>query len=285
MSHSEIKNKGERPKKTLTRRQIIKRGLLSAIGIGLVGTGWETNQIFVTRHQVVLPGMDPSAKPFRLVQMSDLHRSAFVSEGMIRRAVALAMAEKPDVVSLTGDFVTERNDYIYSCREALAHLSAPMGVWGILGNHDYAERKQDEIKRALGAIGISLLVNTSARLENGVQLLGVDDLWCGYPDVPKTLRGVPKTAAKIGMIHNPKLADRFRDTEAVLISGHTHGKQINVVGFRAITKMDLKYVSGWYTAGKSRLYVNRGIGVIGIPIRVFSPPEVTVYDFVPPTVG
>ncbi|MEP6756784.1 MAG: metallophosphoesterase [Chthonomonadales bacterium] len=285
MSKQEAPKTEPKAKKKLTRRQIIKRSVLSAVGIGLLGTGWETNQIFVTRHLVTLPGMDPFAKPFRLVQMSDLHRSAFVSEGMIRRAVSLAMAEKPDVIALTGDFVTERSDYIHSCKEALEGLSAPMGVWGILGNHDYAERKQDQVKRVLASMDIDLLVNTSTKLDNGVHLLGVDDLWCGYPDIPKTLAGVPKTAPKIGMIHNPKLADRFMNEEAVLISGHTHGKQINIVGFRAITKMDLKYVAGWYTAGKSKLYVNRGIGVIGIPIRVFSPPEVTVYDFVPPTVG
>ena len=273
------------PKKPLTRRQLIARALISAVGIGLAGTGWETNRITVTHHKVKLPGMDPSAKPFRLVQLSDLHRSPFVSEGMIRRAVALAMAEKPDIVGLTGDFITEKNDYIYSCRDALSELSAPMGVWGILGNHDYAEGKPDRVASALSAKGIPLLINASAKLSNGVYLLGIDDLWCGAPNIEGTLATVPMGAPIIGMIHNPNLVKGFENVDCVLLSGHTHGKQINIKGFRNITGMDLRYVSGWYTVGKSKLYVNRGIGVVGIPIRVLSPPEVTVYDFSPPAVS
>ncbi len=265
----------------LSRRRFIKRSLFSALGAGLVASEWETNHISVTRHKVVLPNFEHSSRPFRVVQLSDLHRSNMVSEGMIRRACDIAMAEKPDVIALTGDYVTGKSEYIYSCREAMSELKAPLGVWGILGNHDYTENQSERIQSAMSAKGMPLLVNDSVKLDNGVYLVGIDDLSEGFPDLHKSFSAVPVNSPILTLAHNPRLVRGLEGIPTIMMSGHTHGKQINIKGFSSITGRNIPYVSGWFSIGKLRLYVNRGIGVIRIPLRVFSPPEVTVYDFVP----
>ncbi len=268
-------------KKKLTRRQVISRILMGAIGAGFVRTEWETNRIVVTRHVVSLPNVHIGAKPFRVVQLSDLHRSNMVSEGMIRKACSIAMDQKPDVIALTGDYVTGKSEYIYSCREAMEELKAPLGVWGILGNHDYAENQSERIQEAMAARGMPLLVNDNVKLDNGVYLVGIDDLSEGFPNLQKAFGGIPESSPVLTMGHNPRLVRGLEGVPTIMMSGHTHGKQINIKGFTSITGRNIPYVSGWFQVGKLRLYVNRGIGVIRIPLRVLSAPEVTVYDFVP----
>jgi uncharacterized protein len=269
------------PRKKLTRRQVIQRASIVAGGLLIGGTLWETNVITVTRHRVPLPGWSRGAKPFRLVQLSDLHRSSIVSEGMVRRAASVAMEEKPDLIAITGDFVTNTADWIASCRSALEDLRAPMGIWGVLGNHDYSTRQPKRIVQSMEEMGCRMLVNSNVKLENGLWLAGFDEVHGGRPDVPATYEGIPKDSPVVTLGHNPRLLELITDRDTTLICGHTHGKQINLPGFGFVTGRNYYFVAGWYKKGRASMYINRGIGVIRIPVRIFSPPEVSVFDFVP----
>jgi uncharacterized protein len=272
---------GVKPRKKLTRRQLVTRASLLAAGVLVGGTLWETNVITVTRHRVALSGLPKGTAPFRMVQLSDLHRSSIVSEGMVRRAAAVAMEEKPDLIALTGDFVTNTADWIGSCCSALEGLRASLGIWGVLGNHDYSTRQPERIVRSVERMGCRMLVNTNARLDNGLWLAGFDEVHGGRPDVEKTYARIPARAPVLTLGHNPRLLELITDRDTTLICGHTHGRQINLPGFSFVTGRNYYFVAGWYKKGRASMYINRGIGVIRIPVRVFSPPEVTVFDFVP----
>jgi hypothetical protein len=275
---------GVAPRKRMTRRTFLKRaGITGAALVVLSGAAGaaEANSILVSRHREPLPGMPAGARPFRVAQLSDLHRSTKVTEGHIRRAAEQAMREQPDLIVLTGDFITHAPGFVHSCCAALRPLKAPLGVWAILGNHDYHEGKADLVLGGLRSAGIPVLVNRNTRLANGVWLVGLDDGWMGAPDVETAFRGVPEGAAALTLAHNPRQFDALTDRATVVLSGHTHGGQITALGARLQGGRNSNggYVRGWYRRGKAALYVNRGIGLVGPPIRLFSPPEITVFEF------
>ncbi len=271
----------------LTRRRFLAGSALAVAGL-TPPTLWETHRILLSRHTVSLPHLPPETPAFRIVQVSDLHRSAVVSEEMIHRAVTLANAQNADLVLLTGDFVTHDPDYILSCADILKELHAPLGVYAILGNHDYSSREPDRVVRVLGQHGIRTLVNENTRLENGVNLVGVDDFICGHPNLPRSLWGVSPASPVLLMAHNPRhivpIARDCTEYACLVLSGHTHGRQINLPGSGLVLGHSYPYVSGWFERGSMKMYVNRGIGVVGIPFRWFAPPEVTVFDVVSNTV-
>jgi predicted MPP superfamily phosphohydrolase len=267
-------------KRRMSRRKFLKYSALIAGGL-VIPTVLETNFIGVTRHRAVLAGMNAGARPIRVVQLSDLHRSEMVREAMIRRAVETANAEKPDLILLTGDFVTRHASYIDSCVDVLSGLNARLGVWAVLGNHDYWSHEPGRIVRTLERADISVLTNCNTRLEGRLTLVGVDDAWGGHPDIDAAAEGIRPGSPVIAMTHNPRLFDKMSSHKWTVLCGHTHGRQINVPCADWLMGRNMKYVSGWYKAGNASLYVNRGIGVIGLPFRCFAPPEVTVFDFVP----
>ncbi len=269
-------------RRTLSRRRLLRGALLltaaaaaPAAGVALA----RSRDLQTEHHEVPLPGLHPSLDGLRVVQLSDLHSGPLVGPETIAEAARAAAELRPDLAVLTGDFVSRSHTYIGPCIEALRVLRPPLGVYGVPGNHDHASGVAP-IGARLAAARMPLLVNRNVEVERGLFLAGVDDLSWGDARPELALRGIPKGSARIMMCHNPRLLERL-DEPLLLIAGHTHGGQINLGPLTGLLTSSItsrgRFVSGWYSRGDARLYVNRGIGVVGIPLRFRSRPEVTLF--------
>lgn len=240
------------------------------------------NEYFeVSEVEAQLTSLDPAHDGLRVVQLSDLHVGHGVPDGRVIRAVREVNALQPDLVVLTGDFVTTRRDPLHRVPELLEPLAAPRVA--VLGNHDHwsgAPALRDGLER----IGVSVLRNerTAVRLR-GVDLhvVGVDDSTTGHDDVAGAWRGAPDRTPLV-LTHTPSCARKLPPWEDVLcLSGHTHGGQWNIPGVTkgVYTTAGQPWYRGGYRVRGNQLYVNRGLGFgrgTQLP-RLASEPEVTVF--------
>ena len=279
----------ERRAPRLTRRRFLRRavgGSMACIGGGTVALSafGERNWPRVYRVTVRLPDLPPGLRGLTIAQMSDFHRGPFISEGFLRRAAGLAQSLKPDLIALTGDFVSPTNRYAESCAKALSGLRAPLGVYGVLGNHDHWTEDVERVSTALERNGVRLLTNRSAKLaRNGSEgwICGVDDVWSGDPVLEAALQDVPETAFRFLLCHAPDFADDAAKMGVPLqLSGHTHGGQVILPGHRPLVtpRHGHKYTVGLRQVenSSSLVYTNVGLGTVFVPVRINCAPEVTL---------
>ena len=234
----------------------------------------------LTRRDVPVRDLPPSFDGFQVAQISDLHHSALVSIEEVRRVVELANSARPDLIALTGDYVTSRRRYIEPCAEALAALRAPEGVWAVLGNHDHYV-DAELLTRAFERRGIRVLSNANTELRRGgesLQLAGVDDWGWGRADWARALHGIDRARPTLLLSHEPAVFD-MPETEGLtlILSGHTHGGQIRLpfIGSPATHFVEaFKYGSGLYERRGKQLYVSRGTGTVGVRMRLGARPEI-----------
>jgi predicted MPP superfamily phosphohydrolase len=227
-----------------------------------------------------LPGLDPAHDGLRVAQLSDVHVGPRTSPETIRRAVEEANAFRPDLVVLTGDYVSRSPAEVDGVRTLLAGLAAP--TVAVLGNHDVSVNP-DGATDALRANGYEVLDNAWTRITlRGAPLhvVGVGDAITHSDDVPASVRGLPARATPLVLAHGPRTADRLRGLQRPLLclSGHTHGGQINLPIVTPLFLRSIRepYARGLYHLDQVQLYVNRGIGMSGIRIRFNAPAEVTL---------
>ena len=205
--------------------------------------------------------------------------------------MATTNALQPDLVLLGGDYVQRRRTLYPQGNQrhliapgvgVLAALRAPLGRFAVLGNHDHKVSAM-LTRRALADAGCTDLTNTGVCLERGgatLHLCGVDDLSTGKPNLRRSLREVGERDACLLLTHNPDFVERVRDPRVDLVlSGHTHGGQVYFPGLGAPTtasRFGQKYRAGLVQGPSARVYVSRGIGTIGLPVRWGAPPEVTL---------
>lgn len=273
------------PTPVFTRRRLIQGGLAITAALTVSDIAYETHHLTVTQHAIRLPGLKA---PCRVVQLSDMHRSWCVSEAFLDGVVARANSLKPDVIALTGDFVTRYSDFMRSCTGTLRKLHAPLGMYAVMGNHDAAAddwQGRPVVIEALQSIGIQVFINGNTMLPNGLRIVGVDDRRTGDPQPELAFRGVHKGEAVLAMTHNPLLFPDLCRYDAIVLAGHTHGGQINVPGVTGVLLGNgrMHYKHGWYKepTGPGRLYVTRGVGIVGVPFRFHAPPEISVFDLQP----
>jgi predicted MPP superfamily phosphohydrolase len=272
----------------LDRRRLLRAaawGSACMLGGGGALSAWgERNWPRIVRVDVPLPGLPPDLHGFTICQLSDIHRNLWVSEAFVRGAVDRANALGAQLTVLTGDYVSGPRHDLDSAAAALSGLRAPLGVYGITGNHDYTCPDPERLLAGLERGGIRVLRNASASLTTGETdwwLCGLDDTQRGEPDLERTLRGVDPAAFRILLCHEPDHADDVVSQRFPLqLSGHSHGGQIVLpkVGPLITPRKGRKYVSGLRTVeGTSSLvYTNVGLGVITVPIRLNCPPEITL---------
>jgi predicted MPP superfamily phosphohydrolase len=259
------------------------------------GMLYERTEIETTHQRIVLSRLPKAFDGFRIAQLSDIHIGTFMPVQDIRKYVAMVNQLKPDLVALTGDFVTWKGSPAGTVVEALSGLKAPFGIFGCLGNHEIWAGVQESITRHFAERGARMLRHQNATIESAgerLNLIGVDyqsrapfgPLQDGV--VLQYLEGVeplmlPDTA-NILLSHNPNTFDRAAELGIDLsLAGHTHGGQVTleyIAPGLSPARLITAYVRGWFQKGRSQLYVNRGIGTIFSPIRFGSPPEITVYE-------
>ena len=238
----------------------------------------------ITEHNVSFNGLPIALEGLRVVHISDLHRRSDQPDTLLEAAVEQVNALGADFVVVTGDFVDgPARDILPVCR-IVARLQARHGVFATLGNHDHRGNPA-ELTRRLQDVGITVLTNRSIQWTPGFYVAGVDDLFEGNPDLAAARAAVPQNAPVLLLSHDPSILDRLpQDRDLVVLSGHTHGGQM-VFRFlppRLVCRFHLgtEYVHGWFTHGRVRMYVNRGIGVTGSRVfarRINCPPEIACF--------
>jgi hypothetical protein len=219
---------------------------------------------------------------FRIVQLSDIHHSPFTSREQIERAVATANSLQPDIVALTGDYVSKEREYAAPCAELLGALQARHGVYAVLGNHDHWTDAA-LITDLFRAEGITVLVNQGMRFENkgaAFWLAGVDDTMVGLEDLPLALAGSSDDEFKLLLAHNPIILRRAaRAGVDLVLSGHTHGGQVSLRSDRNVPgRPRRRLLKGLARQGETQIYVTRGLGTVVLPVRFGCPPEVSLLE-------
>jgi predicted MPP superfamily phosphohydrolase len=268
-----------------TRRRFLKglaaAGLLGASGAAAYGSMFEPFSYELTETDIFIRGLPGAFEGFRIAQLTDVHHSRLVPIEEVRRVVALANAEGPDLIALTGDYTTSRRRYIEPCAEALGELRAKEGVWAVLGNHDHYT-DAELTTRSLERRGIAVLSNANTLLRRGsdeLRLAGVDDWGWGQADWGRALRGVERERPSLLLSHEPAVIE-LPETRglSLILSGHTHGGQIALpfVGAPARFVEEFRYLRGLYERQGTQLYVSRGTGMVGLPLRIGARPEVAL---------
>src|SRR5947207_15134864 len=224
-------------KVNLKRRTFLKRvGAAALVGVsgpvvyGGVVEAWDYE---LTETVVPVRELPEGFEGFRIAQVSDVHHGRLVPIEEVRRVVELANAARADLIALTGDYTTQFRQYVEPCAEALSELSAPEGVWAVLGNHDH-NTDGPGTRRALARRGINVLTNENTLLRRGadvLQLAGADDWGWGKADFKRAMCGIDLARPSVLLSHEPIALD-IPATRGVslILSGHTRGGQICLPG-------------------------------------------------------
>ena len=292
------RGRSEAPEKP-ERRHFLERTATVAVATpfvaGAYGLLYGRLNLETPEQPVRLAHLPKAFDGFRIAQLSDIHIGPFMTADEIRKYVAIANALKPDLIVLTGDYVTFDPNTQQPVVEALSGLKAPYGVYGCLGNHDAWARVEDSITALFRQTGTRILRGESVPIvSNGesLNLIGVDfqssHRFGPSPAVPNLLGNVEGLVARdrvnILLSHNPDTFDRAAGMGIDLsMAGHTHGGQAALEFISpelAPSRLVTPYVAGLFQKPGGQLYVNRGIGTIFVPIRIGAPPEITVYKLV-----
>jgi hypothetical protein len=266
---------------TFSRRQVLHA--LGAAGVGIVTGGagygylYERTRIEVTRSSVPVSGLPEPLHGLRVGLLTDLHASSTVPAAHIQRAASLLLAERPDLVALGGDYISWFDTrYATPCADALASLTAPHGVYAVLGNHD----DDTEVPAALAAQGFTVLKDARTRVTIRGERLDIAGLrfWTRRTtEVAGVLRGA--TTPVLLLAHDPRrLVDASALDVSVVLSGHTHGGQVVLPGLGALAARGHGYpgVAGLVRRENTTLFVSRGVGTVYVPVRLNCPPEVAI---------
>ena len=242
---------------------------------------FNSRDFYLTNIELYFPNLPENLRGLKLAQVTDYHCSEFLTKEVIAKSIGVINDSNADIVLMTGDFVSRNHRWIYPCMETIKECRARYGVFAAIGNHDHwagASIITQEIEKH----GIPVLINRGKTLEirgEKLNILGVDDLWTGNPDVRTALSTVEKGHFNILMTHNPDHWDDINHHSIDLtFAGHTHGGQfgIKLPGISChLGELFHKYNRGLFKSDGKALYVNQGIGYTGPPIRIHTPPEIT----------
>ena len=268
----------------MNRRMFLNTALAAAVpasvivaGYGLFEAGW----VKIDRQTLPVPRLPRAFDGTTIAFLTDIHHGPFSTLDYVASIVRTALALQPDLIILGGDYSLRDAKYIGACFSVLSGLRAPMGVFGVLGNHDYWHGVQ-ETRAGMHAAGVAELTNSGVWLERGThrfRLAGVDDLWTGNINVNSALGDAKPEDACVLVSHNPDLAETLREPRVgLMLSGHTHGGQVVFpTGAPFVpSRYGQKYLKGFVEAPETRVYVSRGLGTSGVPVRFGSRPEINL---------
>jgi predicted MPP superfamily phosphohydrolase len=271
------------------RRRMIrlagKAAIVAPAAVLGYGTFIQRLDFGVREIDVPIPQLPPDLDGFRILQLSDIHRGPFLSDADLARVVDTSLGLKPHLAVITGDLISTRGDPLDSCIRQLARVRAEAGIFACMGNHELHAGACDYAEAAAGRVGIRFLRGHAQALRFGaatLNLAGVD--YQKKDDKPHYLQGADRLiqpgAVNILLSHNPDVFPvSARQGYNLLLAGHTHGGQVTVeILDQSINpaRFFTPYVHGLYRLGGAAAYVTRGIGTIGLPMRIGAPPEISI---------
>ena len=232
-----------------------------------------------------IPGLPEDLDGLRILQLSDIHLSAFLSESEFARVIDASVGLRPHLAAITGDLISGHNDPLDACIRQLARLKADAGIFGCMGNHERYAKAEDYTARESARHGIQFLRGQARALRFGnavLNLAGTD--FDSHRNRKSYLTGAEKLilpgATNVLLQHNPDVFPvAARQGYNLLLAGHTHGGQVTVeILEQSINpaRFFTPFVYGTYRTGASTAYVTRGIGTIGVPARIGAPPEISL---------
>lgn len=275
-----------------------KATIVSAVGSALLGAGGllyareETRRVEIKSVTLTLRRLATEFDGYRVVQLSDIHMDDWIEPKQLSRMVELVNGERPDLIAITGDFLSYPTGQFVPQRltEMLRGLEARDGVVAVLGNHDYMTDAA-LVRRCISAAGVTELINDVRTLRRGGAMLyvaGVDDVMEGRSRLDLVLEKLPERGAAILLVHEPDFADVSAATGRfdLQLSGHSHGGQVRLPLLRslALPAFSRRYINGLYAVGEMIQYTNRGLGSVNLRLRFLCRPEITVFTLRPSAV-
>ena len=268
----------------LSRRQFLK-GAIAMGAAGLVADSvlLEPRHVVVERKTIAINDLPDAFDGFRICQITDVHHGPFTGLGFIKEVVEKVNSLNPGLVVLTGDYVDHSSKYIVPAVSALCRLKSSNGVLAVLGNHDHwmdANLTQEVFNR----YNVPVITNSHKLIEikdKAICVAGVGDLMEDSQDLKAAFYGLPADIPRILLSHNPDYAESMPASERVdlVLAGHTHGGQVRMpfsIAPITMSRYGQKYAGGLVRSASRQVYVSRGIGVVGIPVRFNCPPEITI---------
>jgi uncharacterized protein len=293
-------------KRNFSRRDFLKYGVRGLVAAGL-GKGYFntlSSQVELVRTRLRIDNLPIELQGLKIGHLTDIHASLIVGQGLIETAARLVMTQRPDLIVLTGDFISGatkflsgsvgefKEEYLTRCVQGLSCLQAPLGIYGVLGNHDFWSGPQavQAICEAFTArLGVVWLRNSNIEIKKGgsrLHLLGVDDYWETSCSLDAACMGLDQESVKILLSHNPDINDDIslmRQRIDLVLAGHTHGGQVVApfIGQPVMpSKFGQKYRAGLVFDNDRQTYISRGVGHLMAPIRLNCAPEATVLTLI-----
>jgi uncharacterized protein len=278
----------------LGRRHFLRKGVGAVIApfvISGYGVLLERRRFELEHFDILITGLSSSLSQLNIVQLTDIHVGPFMPPEELAQYVEAVNQLRPDLIALTGDFVTKSHDEVLPCVETLAKLKARYGIFACLGNHDSYAGVADELTRLFGENGICTLRNDATAVQIGnskVGVLGIDDPRRGQSDLQRALRAAQKDRGEVNILlsHRPEIfPTAAREGIDLVLSGHYHGGQVKLLpdpqGL-SIARLMTPYAEGLFRlppatrsgAKAASLFVSRGVGISGLPIRINCPPQI-----------
>ena len=269
------------------RRLTILFLLLALVSLGAWSVFVEPNRLVIHAEILNINGWPSSLDGLKIAAIGDIHGgSPFINENKLRDIVALTNAQHPDLIVLLGDYMVRSQFYRSQLAPEqmtaiLKDLNAPLGVFAVLGNHDWYF-DGERVRKAFETDGIKVLENESAQLRDGNQLIalvGLADAWTRPQDIDGTIASVPTGVPVIAITHNPDSFVQLPTRVSLLLAAHTHGGQVNlpIVGRLIVpSNYGQKYAAGHVEENGKHLFVTTGIGTSILPLRFRVPPEIAI---------
>jgi hypothetical protein len=265
----------------------VAEGLAVAAPVGVIGFGFIIGRKALDLREVPvkIPGLPKDLDGIRVVQLTDLHRGPFLTGKELAAVIDMANSARPHIAVVTGDLITREGDPLDACLKELSRLRADAGVYGCLGNHEIYAACEKYVAEQGQRLGIRFLRERTEQLRFGaacINLAGVDYQRLQAPYLVRAGSLVSRQPGTVNVLlsHNP---DVFRTAAAqgwdLTVAGHTHGGQVNVEILDQhlnVARFYTSYVYGLYTEGPASIYVSRGVGTVGVPVRLGAPPEVAL---------
>jgi predicted MPP superfamily phosphohydrolase len=266
---------------------LLSRSLYPRIpGIGLPYSRQVERGLIVSEGEVSLGSLPRAFAGLRILLVTDVHAGPFLPAPVLERTFERLLALRPDLVLLGGDLATSRVEEIRESAGAFRRLAAPLGVFAVLGNHDYYTGDAPAVRRLLEECGLRFLHNDAVEIRRGgdsLLLAGIDDLLQGAPCLDRALERHLPDRPTLLLSHNPDiLPEAARRGVSLVLSGHTHGGQVRVPGLPVLVRQSrLRLDEGRFRAGETEMVVSRGLGAVGIPLRLACPPEAVLLTLRP----
>ncbi len=254
--------------------------------LGTPAYAWlEGHSFGITNIKFLLPKLQQSV---RVAHLTDLHFGRWHNEQHIANWVKATLAQEPDLIVLTGDTVDGRcaPEKLERLAQALEPLRAPLGVYAVLGNHDYGFRDTRVLTERLEQAGIRYLINEGVSLRDDLFLGGVDDYWMGEVDSRRAVQNAQDNQGVLLLCHNPDALPKISARVGLTLCGHTHGGQIRAPwgGIVSISKYGDRFQMGFVTPENDpsrTAFISRGLGTTALPVRTFCPAELVMLELQP----